>query len=174
MYGPILAQSSICHDFIRRIVAYIPILHPERNFALPDTTFSRNSQFINLIGRCIAIEFAASLDSEGASATNMHFHSFSQAYPCARPLPPYNFSEKTENGRKNKNDSSMAKKKRRKKNHWTSRDSSEPARPAIFTVLTFSPETLLARFSKDSPRRNITCEDVLRKRIFFRNLMISQ
>lgn len=30
MYGPILAQSSICHDFIRRIVAYLPILHPDR------------------------------------------------------------------------------------------------------------------------------------------------
>lgn len=137
MYGPILAQSSICYGLIRRIVAYIPTNGlSERNFALPDSTFPRNSQFINLIGRCIAIEFAASLDSEGASATNIHSHSFPQAYPGARPFPPYSFSEKTEPERVGERIKMIAARQKRngkiKNVRWTSKESSEPARPAIF------------------------------------------
>lgn len=171
MYSPILAQSSICHGLIRRFVIYCCIFpangSSERNFALPDTTFSRNSQFINLIGRCIAIEFVASLDSEGASATNIHSHSFPRAYPRARPFPPYSFSEKTESGRKRiKNDSGAVKKKWRKKNHRTSKDPSEPARPAIFVVLTpFSRK----RSWCDTLRRNITYEDAEKARLLPRS-----
>lgn len=64
------------------------------------------------------------------------------------PFPPYSFREKTESGRKNKNIAARQKRSG-EKNHWTSEDSSEPIRSTIFAVLTFSPETLLARFSKE-------------------------
>lgn len=83
------------------------------------TLYSQNSQFINLIGQCIAIELTALPTTKGRLVFRLgNDYTFPFFFPglvAARPLPPYSFNEKPENGRKSKNDSRCEKRESEEK-----------------------------------------------------------
>lgn len=89
MHCSILLQSSICRGLTWPVS---PLIYPggqRIGRILCRTLHPRNSQFIYLIGQCIAIEFAAPSTAKGrrvpsASPTNIHFHYFPRVYPRFR------------------------------------------------------------------------------------------
>lgn len=119
MYRSILLQSSICRGLTWPVSPPVYPAGGQRiGRILCRTLHPRNSQFINLIGQCIAIEIAAPPTAKGRRfplrlANEYTLPFFSPGLPA---LPPYSFSAKKRGSVGRKRAKMMAGAKRRGKN----------------------------------------------------------